>query len=281
VAFFGGKFEKVVFVVSSGRTGTQALAHHMDRCCQGVCALHEPPPSWRLRRASIKALSGHIKKDELRATLIDLRRGLVSRLDRPIYIESNGLLQGFLEVLPEVFDRPKVVHVVRDPRTYVRSAINFGAMSGLKWMAASFWPYWFPKPEHFTPKRRPGWWEMSPPERLAWVWMIINTQLNRGEQLFGEDYLRIKFEDLFAKDGSGFERLTDWIGLPRSPGLRDAANKENVNASHKERLPKFDQWDPALKTALLRHCGELMRLYGYGLDDVTPAPKQPAAAASA
>ena len=148
-------------------------------------------------------------------------------------------------------------------------------------MATSFCPYWFPKPEHFDRSANPGWSDMSPPERMAWAWKVVNVELNRGQPLYGDDYLRIRFEELFAKDGSGFDRLTDWIGLPRTPALSDAANKENVNASRKERLPKFEKWDEPLKAALLRHCAELMQLYGYRLDEPSPPAPRPASTASA
>jgi hypothetical protein len=98
---------------------------------------------------------------------------------------------------------------------------------------------------------------------MAWFWKIVNLELNRGESLYGANYLRIKFEDLFAKDGSGLQQLTDWIGLPRSAALSAEANRENVNASRKQILPRWDEWDTASRSAVLEHCGELMSYYGY------------------
>lgn len=271
MAVFSGKFEKVVLIVSNGRTGTKAIAQHLDRCYDNVRALHEPPPSWRLRIASIKAFSGHISKAELVEMLVRHRRQLVEQIDRPIYIESNPLLQGFIEAFGEVFENPMIVHVVRDPRTFVRSSINFGALSGVKRLASTFYPYWLPKPEHFDARCERRWSDMRQVERMAWFWRIVNTALNRGEAIYGHKYLRITFEELFAKDGSGLDRLTDWIGLPRSPALREEANRENVNASRKEVLPRWEQWSAEDQQNLLRHCGELMQLYGY---PVEPPPQR-------
>jgi hypothetical protein len=59
------------------------------------------------------------------------------------------------------------------------------------------------------------------------------------------------------------DRLTDWVGLPRSPALREEANRENINASRREVLPRWEEWPEADRQLLLRHCGELMQLYGY------------------
>ena len=131
---FGGK--KFIFIVSSGRTGTKAIAQHLSRCYPNVWAAHEPSPSWRLRMATTRALCGKASREELRSMLVRLRGDLVGRAAQRIYVESNPYLSGFVEVLGEVFEDARVVHVVRDPRTYVRSGVNFGAFSGLKKLAA-------------------------------------------------------------------------------------------------------------------------------------------------
>src|SRR5436305_6566636 len=111
MAEFSGK--KFVFIVSSGRTGTKAIAQHLSRCYPQVWAAHEPAPSWRLRMGTTRALCGRTHRDELKAMLAKLRRGMVQRVQQAIYVESNPYLSGFIEVLGEVFDGASVVHVVR------------------------------------------------------------------------------------------------------------------------------------------------------------------------
>lgn len=271
MAIFTGKFERVVFIVSSGRTGTTALATHLDSAYDNVRALHEPKPSWRLRRASARSLCGRMSKTDLVKLLAGSRRRLVESIDKAIYIESNPFLGGFLDAFGEVFPNPKIVHVVRDPRSFIRSSVNFGTFAGLKNFAQSLIPYWLPKPEMFAGKRWPSWREMDPAERLAWYWAMLNTELNRGEAVYGSDYLRVRFEDLFAADGSGLRRLTDWIGLPPSDKVVQGANAERVNASTAQRMGKWEEWEPSLKDRVLRHCAELMRLYGYREDVVGTA----------
>ncbi len=265
MAAFGGK--KVILIVSSGRTGTKALAQHLGRCYGDVCALHEPRPSWRLRMGTTRALCGRASRDELRVMLTRLRRKLMERIDRPIYVESNPYLSGFVEVFGEVFDQPRVVHVVRDPRTYVRSGVNFGAFTGLKRLASEWWPNWFPRPEKCANARGLTWAAMAPIERLAWFWTLVNSRLNEGESIYGERYLRIGFEELFSRDGGGLDRLTDWIGLPRSSAMKEEANRERVNASSGNQLPEWEQWHAADQQKVIKHCGELMRVYGYTSDE--------------
>lgn len=262
MAVFEGRFQKVVFIVSSGRTGTTALARHLDTCYEQVCALHEPKPSWRLRRASGKALSGRMQLPQLVELLARSRRKLVESIREPIYIESNPYLGGFVEAFGQVFENPMMIHVVRDPRTFVRSSMNFGAFRGLKKLANLCIPYWLPKPDYLAGHTL-RWRKMSEPQRMAWYWSIINRAINRGQERYGDRYLRIRFEDLFAADGSGLQKLTDWIGLPRCARLSEDANREQVNASRERNFPKWADWDEQLKTQLLEYCGELMDMYGY------------------
>jgi hypothetical protein len=263
MAIFAGKFEKVVLVVSTGRTGTTALAQHLSASYDNVCAVHEPRPSWRLRRASAMSLCGRLDKPRLVELLAAARRRLVGRIDKPIYIESNPFLGGFIEAFDEVFERPLVVHLVRDPRTFIRSSMNFGTFRGLKNLAQGLIPWWLPRPELMANPRGPTWRQMSRPQRLAWYWGMLNRELGRGEALFGERYLRMRFEDLFARDGAGMHRLIDFVGLPRNARLADEANRGNINASHGSAFPPFAAWPAELKESLAGHCGQLMSMYGY------------------
>src|SRR5438477_7493912 len=119
MAVFGGK--KFVFIVSSGRTGTKAIAQHLSNCYPDIWARHEPAPSWRLRMGTTRELCGRASREELVGMLVKLRRKMVEEAREGIYVESNPYLSGFIGVLGEVFEDARVVHVVRDARTYVRS----------------------------------------------------------------------------------------------------------------------------------------------------------------
>ena len=259
--------QKVIAIVSTGRTGTKALATHLTAAYPNVLALHEPPPTrFTLRRASNKALCGRIANDSLSALLTRHRQPLLGAMppSQTVYVESNPGLSGFLEVLGDVFPNLQVLHVVRDPRTYVASAINWGVFSGMKGLFAGVVPYWLPKPQHVHPATGgPSYGKMSGIERLAWHWKLVNEFLDRGRSIYGERYHRVKFEDLFARDGSGFAWFMRWAGLPPTGDLAAAANAENVNASRGGGARRFDGWSDTEKQALLRYCAPLMAAYGY------------------
>jgi hypothetical protein len=259
--------QRVIAIVSTGRTGTKALATHLSSAYPNVLALHEPSPTrFTLRRASNKALCGRMTKEHLAELLTRHRHPMLTAMPptQTVYVESNPGLSGFLDVLGDVFPNLRVLHVVRDPRTYVASALNWGVFSGFKGLFASVVPYWLPKPQYVPPSTgEPSYGKMSGIERLAWHWKLVNEFLERGRSLYGEHYHRVKFEELFARDGSGFAWFVNWAGLPPTGDLAAAANAENVNASKTGGARRFEAWSEDEKRSLLRYCAPLMEAYGY------------------
>jgi hypothetical protein len=259
--------EKVVVILSTGRTGTKALAHFFNTTYDTVTALHEPRPSRHLRVLSNRAMAKGMTADAAVRTLSKARASLLASLTRPIYIESNWYIYAFLDALRPVFgERTQVLHVVRDPRTYVPSMLNYGTYKGLKAVATKFLPYWYIRPEQMMENPPKRWAQMSEAERLAWHWHVVNKELDRAPQMFGDDYRFMRYEDLFAPDGSGVKQLLPWIGLPENPALLEKIRGERVNAS----TGKSSAWtrtDPAARRAVLEMCGEQMARYGYNPKD--------------
>ncbi len=263
MALYPGKFQQVVIILSTGRTGTMGLAKLFDDGFTNVKGLHEPPPSRNLRIASNRYVCGRLNRASLLRILSDSRRKLLGRIEEPVYVESNWYLYGFLDVLEEVFGSVRVLHVVRDPRTLVRSYINFGTLRGLKGIAARYFPFWMLKPDHYEkhPSRRFG--QMSDAERLSYTWKTINAEIDRAEELFGERYLRMRYEDVFARSGDGIRQIVEWVGLDWKPSLVELMQGEKVNASRDKGFPRFEDWDAVEKDRLLNLCGPLMEKYGY------------------
>jgi hypothetical protein len=258
--------EKVVVILSTGRTGTKALAHFFNTTYDNVTALHEPRPSRHLRLLSNRAMAKGMTPDAAVRSLANARSKLLASLTRPVYIESNWYIYAFLDALRPVFgENTKMLHVVRDPRTYVPSMLNYGTYAGLKAVATKFLPYWYIRPEQMIENPPKRWTQMSEAERLAWHWHVVNTELDRAPAMFGDDYLFMRYENLFAPDGSGLAKLLPWIGLPENPGLLEKIRGERVNAS----TGKSSAWakiDPDARRAVMEMCGEQMRRYGYEVE---------------
>jgi len=258
-------FDRVAVFLSTGRTGTTALAQYFDAAYPDVVARHEPRPSRHLRVMSNRRLAQRSSRTAAASALYAARRRFFSESRGSLYIESNPYLYGFLDVFDDVFRSARVVHIVRDPRSYVRSAINFGFSTGMRALATALVPYWSLKPELCEDPVRRSWGEMDPVERLAWFWNRINRHLAQGEALFGERYMRIRFEDLFDTRGAALHALARWLGLPHRTQLVDAMRAHAINASKSTRLPNWDSWPEPQKDALRRQCSHTAAEYGYTL----------------
>ena len=82
MALLGGHLEQVVLILSTGRTGTKAIAHYLNDSCESVVSTHEPKPSRVLRIASFRYLAGRISEVHMVKTLVKKRKTLCSRSPR-------------------------------------------------------------------------------------------------------------------------------------------------------------------------------------------------------
>ncbi len=271
----GGHLDQTVFIVSTGRTGTNAIAHYLSDLGAGVRAVHEPKPSRIFRVISNMHLCGRISTDTVAAALRATRRRHLAALTSGTYVESNPFLHGCLDALEEAFENVRVLHILREPIGYIRSHINHGVFVGLKGLAGRRFPYWLLKPDYFDAASRLHWISLSQEERLAWRWATINSVLDEGERLFGYRYRRIRYEDLF--NGPVIESVMEWLSLPGSDRLRELAAERRYNESRVERARPLEDWPDPVRQRVRELCEAGMIRYGYDPDRIAN-PVRPHAA---
>lgn len=249
---------RTALILSSGRTGTKFLARYLDANFDGVIARHEPPPSRLLRLASHAHLSGRVSRARL-ASLLRRARAGVSSLDAALYVESNPFLTGFVEVLGEAFDRPLVLHVVRDPREHARSSLNHGTGRGVKGLANRWLPFWYPDVRRILElDHAPSWLE-----RAAGVWRIFNAMLSEyGPRYAG--YRVVRYEDLFDANRTGLRAVCEALALAYPEGPVPVSAEDRINPGRLDVQPHWREWSPADCRALQQICGPLMGAFGYG-----------------
>jgi hypothetical protein len=260
---FSNKFDRVTIILSTGRTATMALAQFLDRSCPGVRAVHEPPPSRHLRIASNRFLSGRLDGHFLVEKYVNSRRPLFAAIREPFYVESNNFLHGLATLFDEIFDAPRVVHVVRDPRTFVVSWVNHGVLNGFKGMVSRYHPDWLLKPEHLQSAPAKRWHRMLPIERLAWYWNAINLQICRAADTLGGRYMMVRYEDLCSDSGDTLDKIVRFSGTVASRGPLDSFRDNRVNAGRRGRCAPFEKWEQTDQDVLYHHCRGLMMQFGY------------------
>jgi hypothetical protein len=198
-------------------------------------------------------LEGDVDLAMMTRTLRRYRTGFFAELTESVYVESNNFLAGFAESLIEEFDEPTLIHVVRDPRSYVRSAINKGAASGLKGFANRFVPF-----AHLDLER-----DSDAPiiQRSARYWTLVNEHLRSVGEGYSSYHL-FKYEDLFDGRSGEFQRLVGVVGA--GEGVLDPRRDvEKVNQSPLDLIPPWDEWSTTQQRVLADECGEVMTRFGY------------------
>jgi hypothetical protein len=247
---------RTVLIVSSGRTGTQFLARYFDANYPRVVGRHEPKPRYRVRIAANAHAAGALSRERTRTLLSRRSPRHVDCEGADLYVESNPFLWGAIDVFDDVFDRPTIVHVVRDPRDQVRSSLNHGTASGLKAVANRCIPYWYPK---LAGAPRPSDWV----GRAAELWVVVNARLSEyGPRC--ADYFFVRYEELFDESNSGLRALCERLRLPFAGAGSPVDPAERINRARGHALPGWSEWSDDDCITLQRIAGDLMQRYGYG-----------------
>ncbi len=271
-----------VFVVSTGRTGTQFLADLFGRL--GARASHEPGPKW-LRLASNAHVSGHLGSERAARLVGRVRRADVELAGAPPWIESSCLVYGLVEPLLASFPEAAVVQVVRDPRTYVRSAMAWGAYRA-GGRPLNVVPFRRLAPPQFgagSLRARVAWAGEGQFERLCWAWAAMNRSM-REQGSGSRRFSVVRYEDLFDPHRSGptLHALCTLAGFDVDDATLARLAERRVNAGRRPpEMPDWSAWEPARRERLLQECAQEAARYGYDLegDPAGAPPRRPAESA--
>lgn len=173
---------------------------------------------------SVRLATG--RSDTRAATrLLKVQRIIESQRSRGTYIETTPALWGFGSVIPAVFPRATVIHIVRNPVDYVASAVRFRSESHWKGFLGKVVPDLFPSPTYFGINRPLN--SMTAVERAAWFWYVSNRHIIESTPGDSCTIRRFYFEEVFGTNN----------------------RPETVcNLAHELRIPELRQ--PAFSTAL-------------------------------
>lgn len=251
---------QITFVVSTGRTGTQAIAESVARVCPDTfLSLHEPRPSRIFRIFSNMRMAGLCSDVFFENAIIRLRREILTKLGERNYLESNNFMFGMVDILAFHYDA-KIIHVVRHPVDYAVSHIKHGAFSGVKGMAGRFFPYWLSRPS-YRGYSSSAWISLSQHQRLFWVWRLVNEYIAELGQRNPDNYSCYRFEDIFG-DPVVYRSLMSEIGVA-DPGMRALDSEMRRKANQGKGGPGVMTDEDA--DFCVEVCRDLAASYGYEL----------------
>jgi hypothetical protein len=205
-----------VFVLSTGRTGTQFFEDYINGTSETAYCRHEPRPSRRFKFLSNMYLNDRVSSTFVSRTYARSRRRLFRQNPGKTYIESSNFMFGCIPALNERYEDIRVLHIVRHPLGYVKSHLNKGFWRGHKKLFAKYVPYWLENLGTERPK--------DPIEVLWARWNYVNRQIQSYAD--SNPYLLVRFEDLFSGDLETSASLLNQIR--QFCGLEALEIKENM-----------------------------------------------------
>jgi len=254
-----------ILIISTGRTGTIFFSRlFADLYPTLAASYHERGNSRPMQILTNLHFSHILPKSGLKAAWKLFKSGEVEACEKQFHIDANCFLYGVAPLAPELYPNLKVLHIVRDPRSYVTSHLNFSRQKGTSYVANYFVPFWQPNPFLVGELPLSKAFGFTRFEKYCWIWNFKNRVME-GLENSATPYLRVRFEDLFntGNPEEAFGKITDFLGLPRVTGIRDKF-REPANTSSKADFPEWREWTPQQAAQLDSFCGERMSRYGYG-----------------
>ena len=286
----------IAFIVSAGRTGTTFFGERLSEMICGAHSVHEPDVvdgfssaaidqlrtfGWYhmifgkllgrtgIRNLTRNYLAGKLSRDGVKAAVHRHRDDYYQSIRSDYIIESYAQWFGLLPVLSEVYPNHKVVGLIRDPRTWVASVMNYGTQYGCRdWVTRLGFQRLSPALLQDTAfvDRWPG---MSAFEKNCWHWRTIYSLIDRHVR-DNPNARMYRYEDLFlAPDRS--QAVTEMLRfLTRFPDrqfryeLKPEILSTPSRASRHKVFPDWPQWSRSQARSLQEICGTLMQNFAYG-----------------
>ena len=229
------------FVLSTGRTGSVQLAASLRRH-PALRVERSPRPNMRseaIRYAQWR--HGGFARDAWRSGLplglwyrAELGVSRRARMRDPArrYVEINNYL---LPELRRAVPGARVIQLVRDPRTFIPSALNRGwCLSRHDRRLTAV---------HTGELSREGWKALAPAAQLAWYWLRANAEIEAAAPA-----AVIPYERLFGGDREGLRELLEALGVAADFAERLDPG-ERANATRVAYVPRWEDWEPDWRAA--------------------------------
>ncbi|MFW6046514.1 MAG: hypothetical protein ACOCP4_01840 [Candidatus Woesearchaeota archaeon] len=259
-----------VLILSTGRTGTKFMASYFNNYIKNFYAAHEPFP--KIDLLASRYFTSKISTDSVKKK-IEWRRQFIQRelykTQQENYLESNPAFWSLIPIMREILPNIKIIHIIRDGRTWLRSAYSRKIDSKGKYKKNRHGIIWrFTADEIPTDEYYGKWSEMDIIEKLAWIWKTKNeTILNDIED--DPKAITIKFEEVFSKENN-YKGITDIINFINhdwtvEPTISDCSEplKNKENKSPQFTLPKYQKLNNTQQKSFETIAGNLMEKMSY------------------
>ena len=247
---------EAVFVLSTGRTGTETLMHALN-LSQRISAFHEPVPQLMVERKFART-EVHTHPDKYRRIFAEARSVplLKARRSGLVYAETSARLTFFAPVIAELLPRARFLYIHRNPGEVIRSGMR------RKWYVnhPADHARIVPTEEEIPAAEWEAW---EPFKKICWYWDAYNRfALNFAAEADSSRILFVRAEELFER--AGIERIYDFLQIARPPAPDiDGVLSMKHNAQTRADFPRYEQWTREMKDTLADVAASTMVELGY------------------
>jgi hypothetical protein len=274
------------FGASTGRTATMHLANSLNAEPDCVC-VHEG--KFRHRETSGEQLLPFLtlenrlayESPERALGVIDSKRAIIDQLNLEGVSHFGDIAYNnspFLVPLSVRFPQAKFVIIVRDGRSFVRSAT---VMEGEDETPVG-WPPTNKKltpleeyislgrlqPRRGSPLEQP-WRTWDAFEKNVWLWAETNTIILDALDVIASDrWLLVRFEDFVSDTLRVYLKIREFLGFEQdlSEEARSVLMSKVVNASGSYAIASYSDWSSAQKEHFHHYAGSIMDRLGYSYE---------------
>jgi hypothetical protein len=249
-----------VFVLSTGRTGTETLSE-LFGLSNKVFSYHEPEPKlYGLSKLAYEHSHEPVAQKILTEAFDAARKNLLKySLDcNRGYVETSPQITFLAPVILNAYPSTRFIHIIRDPRHVVRSGMRRRWFSGNSADKTRITP--LADSDAFQ-----KWHQYTAFQKNLWLW----TETNRWIKQFcstipPENVLFLRSEDVFEAESGAVEKLFDFIGapLPSDRRIHRLLGKK-LNAQKTGEFPTASIWTESMNSDLTAMTGDIAQSLGY------------------
>jgi hypothetical protein len=252
---------QATFVLSTGRVGTDTLAHLLSNVPELV-AVHEPKPRLfpESQRAYLEAPLDDRRARELLVLAGVGRAHLWAQclLRGKRYVETSNRMTYLADILARHMPGARFIFLHRHPAEVVRSAMRRGYYDHHRWDRDRIVP-------RGDDPAAPLWDAWSPFERSCWYWHAVNALGLQFVERHADRCFTLRSADLFAREPAALAALGGFLGVELPEELAPLLS-EPRNAQQKGEFPPYRDWSAGQRDTLREIAGETAARLGYALD---------------
>jgi hypothetical protein len=241
---------KFFFILGFGRSGTAFMANLLNQAKEAY-VFHEP-----VLEDFYAHLRAHYNAKAAKRYMRGFRKKEIYsriRLVPPgVYGEVNGNLRCHSKAIYDTFPGAKLLHLVRDGRDVVRSAMPRRVMTTRNPLSLMI------HPDHNDPWKA-DWNDMDRFARICWYWQEENRRLRT---VIGKT---VQFEKIL----SSYEYFQSQVLEPCGIYIKKAVWEDAVltprNTTNEFSMPRWDQWTLDQQKTFREICGDEMINCGYDI----------------